>query len=288
MKITRIMALAFAMAAVSSVAMAQRAATNDMAKIIAEAKAEAEKAVAAGKGKVSAADILMNRPEALRMTGGFLDVPAEGTSIILIDSREKGGGACGQFKEVFEDLSKMNVVLEKTPVKDGDCPLNAVKARLAATGAAYALAVVECDKGAATLAVFPDDRVAIVNAALLKGGDDPLAIEVRVVKELWRGLGFVSGIGYAPFPNDVFQPAYSISELDALAYQVMQPLHFQKMYKEMERFGVKRSRHIPYRLAVFEGWAASPTNEYQRIVWDEVKAWQATNALKKASAPAAK
>ena len=47
-----------------------------------------------------------------------------------------------------------------------------------------------------------------------------------MVKELWRALGSVSGIGYAPFQNDVLQPVYSVAELDALVYQVMQPMHF--------------------------------------------------------------
>ena len=279
--------LSTALAIVAVAAFADEPKTNDMARIIAEARAEAEKAIAAGK-KVTAADILMNRPEALRKTGGFLDVPAQGTAVLLIDAREKAGGACDQFKEVFADLSKMSVVVEKTPAKDGECQFKAAKARREATKAAYTLLVVDCEKGQSAVAVFPEDRIAVVNAALLKGGNDPLAPEVRVVKELWRGLGFVSGIGYAPFQNDVLQPVYSVAELDALVYQVMQPLHFQKMYKGMERFGVKRGRHIPYRVAVLEGWAASPTNEYQKIVWNEVKAWQATNAMKKASVPMSK
>lgn len=231
---------------------------------------------------------LLNSPASLKKSGGWLDVPAQGTAVFLFDTRPGTAGACEQFKEVFGNITKMNVVLEKTQLNESECPVNTAKTKLSESGAAYILAVTECLKGGSPLAVFPDDRVVIVNAALLKDDvKDPLQPEIRVLKELWRGLGIVSGIGYAPYPNDVCQPAYSVAELDALEYQVMQPMHMQKMFKEMERFGVKRARRIPYRIAVVEGWAPAPTNEYQEIVYNEVKTL-ISNRVNKANAPAAK
>ncbi|MBR1921832.1 MAG: hypothetical protein IJ829_07530, partial [Kiritimatiellae bacterium] len=134
------------------------------------------------------------------------------------------------------------------------------------------VAVVE-DGALRGLTVCPEERVAVVNAArYADGGDDPLAAEVRVHKELWRALGFVAGIGYAPFANDVRQPVFSTRELDGLEYQVMQPMNFQKMYASLAKLGVTRGRRVPYRLAVQEGWAPPPTNDYQRAVWDDVRA----------------
>ena len=120
--------------------------------------------------------------------------------------------------------------------------------------------------------VMPEERIAIINAKRYLGGKEPLAPETRLIKEVWRALGFVGGVGYAPYQNDVLQPVYNLRELDALVYQVMQPMNFQKMYAQMAKFGVKRARHIPYRLAVMEGWAPQPTNEYQKAIWDEVRA----------------
>ena len=120
--------------------------------------------------------------------------------------------------------------------------------------------------------VMPEERIAIINAKRYLGGKEPLAPETRLIKEVWRALGFVGGVGYAPYQNDVLQPVYNLKELDALVYQVMQPMNFQKMYGQMAKFGVKRARHIPYKLAVMEGWAPQPTNEYQKAIWDEVRA----------------
>ena len=228
------------------------------------------KTAAAEKKKTTRAE-LEQRPEVQRKTGGFVDVEAKGTAVIVVDGRGKNGGAPGQFAEVFQRLSKYNVRTERIETKSVDDAADVANKLREKHDAGYAIAVVEDPKGRG-LAIFPEDRIAVVNATRYQGGSDPLAPETRIVKELWRALGFVSGIGYAPFKNDVFQPVFSQAELDALEYQVMQPLNFQKMYTILGHFNIKRSRHIPYRVAVMEGWAAPPTNDYQKAVWDQVKA----------------
>ena len=228
----------------------------------------AKKAEAAAKPKVTRAQI-ENRPEVLKKTGGFVDCPASGTAIVVVDARAKAGGAPDQFATVYRDLSKMLVTVEKTPLKAGSCPVTLAAERLAANKAVFAMVVIDEEKYSG-LTVVPEDRLVVVNAAKYKEGTDPVRREERVIKELWRGLGFVSGIGYAPFKNDVFQPVFTVPELDALEYQVMQPMNFQKMYGMMAKHGIKRARHIPYRLACMEGWAAQPTNEYQKAVWEQV------------------
>ena len=248
-----------------SVAACAEAKTSEIDVKVAEI---AKKAEAAAKPKMTRAEI-ENRPEVLKKTGGFVDSPAAGTAIVVVDARAKSGGAPDQFATVYRDLSKMLVTVEKTPLKEGTCPVTLAAERLAAHKAAFAMVVIDEEKYSG-LMVFPEDRLVVVNAAKYKEGTDPVRREERVIKELWRGLGFVSGIGYAPFKNDVFQPVYTIPELDALEYQVMQPMNFQKMYGMMAKYGIKRARHIPYRLACMEGWAAQPTNEYQKAIWEQV------------------
>ena len=210
-------------------------------------------------------------PKVLEKTGGFVDVAARGVSVWVVDARPKTGGAPDQFAEVFANLSKTNVQVEKTPLADGETPFGMISGRRAARNSMYALAVVEDDK-APGLTVFPEERVAVINAAKYQEGTDPVRREERVHKELWRALGFVSGVGYAPYRNDVLQPVYTVPELDALEYQVMQPMNFQKIFAAMQARGITRARHVPYRLAVKEGWASQPTNEYQKAIWDEVHA----------------
>lgn len=209
------------------------------------------------------------RPEVQRKTGGFIDAPAVGIGIVVIDARRKIGAAADQFAKVFGELSKMNVSVEKATVPDGKTIRAFCLERMQALSAVFALSVVD-DNVSAGVSIYPEERIAVVNADKYSEGIDPVRREERIVKELWRSLGFVSGIGYAPYPNDVFQPVYTVEELDALRWQVMQPMNFQKMYATTSKFGVKRARRIPYRLAVMEGWAPAPTNQYQQAIWDKI------------------
>ena len=207
---------------------------------------------------------------ALKKTGGFVDVEARGVSVAVLDGRQKPGGAAVQFADVFGSLSKTNVKVERAPLGAGTNVVDAVLSFLKAQNAVYAIVIVE-DAALRGLTVIPEDRVAIVNATRFKdGGTDVLKPEVRIHKEIWRALGFVAGIGYAPYTNDVLQPVFSVQALDGLEYQVMQPMNFQKMYSTLAKFGVTRNRRVPYRVAVQEGWAPQPTNDYQKAVWNEV------------------
>ena len=97
------------------------------------------------------------------------------------------------------------------------------------------------------LSIFPEERVGIVNADKLKGGDDPSAPEMRVMKETWRAIGFVGGLGFSPAENDIMQPLYSLKELDANRYPFIQPMNMARMQKMWKRFGVKKERRIPYQ-----------------------------------------
>lgn len=214
---------------------------------------------------------LENRPAVLKKTGGFLDVAAVGVSVVVVDTREKPGIAADRFAEVFGDLSKTNIKIDKSKLNANEKPYAKALAALKANNAAYVILIAESGD-CPGLCVMPEERIAVINAKRYLGGNDPVAPETRLIKEVWRALGFVGGIGYAPYKNDVLQPVYNLKELDALVYQVMQPMNFQKMYAQMAKFGVKRARHIPYKLAVMEGWAPQPTNEYQKAIWNEVRA----------------
>ena len=220
-------------------------------------------------GKYTLEQIKARDERVLKKTGGFIEVEAKGTSVIVLDTRKKPAGAPYQFADVFGSLSKTNVKVEKSPLKEGETAFDAGSALLLGGKVGYVLVVIE-DEKTRGLCVYPEERIAVVNAMRYKGGEDPLKPEVRVHKELWRALGFVTGLGYAQFQNDVLQPVFSVKELDGLFYQVMQPMNFQRMYSTLSKLGVTRSRRVPYRVAVQEGWAAQPTNDYQKAVWKEV------------------
>lgn len=223
-------------------------------------------------GKLTLEQVRERDERVLKKTGGFVEVPAKGVAVAVWDAREKPGGAAIQFADVFGSLSRINVKVERRPMADGAKAVDAAIAFRSAERAAYAVAIVD-DGALRGLTVMPEDGVALVNAARYReGAEDPVKAEVRIHKEVWRALGFVAGIGYAPYPNDVMQSISTVRELDALEYQVMQPMNFQRMYGALAKAGITRARRVPYRVAVREGWAAQPTNDYQRAVWNEVHA----------------
>ena len=128
------------------------------------------------------------------------------------------------------------------------------------------IVVVDDEAKLPALSVFPEERIGIVNADRLKGGKDPTAFEMRVSKQMWRAMGFIGGVGFSTQENDMMQPYYTLDELDANMHPYIQPMNMAKMYKMWKRFGVKKERRVPYVVALKEGWAPAPTNEYQKAI----------------------
>ncbi|MBQ9431144.1 MAG: hypothetical protein IJU44_06285 [Kiritimatiellae bacterium] len=206
----------------------------------------------------------------MKKTGGLLDVAPSGPEVLLVDTRTMPGTAAGQVAEVFGRAAKMRV--RATNVARSPDTALALAQKLLNDNRALMVLLVAEEKTAPALAVYPEERVAVVNADRLGEGVEAPAKEIRIIKELWRGLGMIGGAGYSAQDNCVMQPVFSLKELDETKFQVMQPINYPKMYKMFNKFGVKRSRRIPYRLAVREGWANAPTNDYQKAIWEEEKA----------------
>lgn len=203
----------------------------------------------------------------LRKTGGFAVQPAEGPSALFLDARARPRRTLEEVARVYRLAARLDASVEKSPCGARGALAFAL-ARMAEAKALFLVAVVE-DGELPALSVFPEERVGLVNASRLAGGADPSAAEERVAKEAWRAAAFVCGVGYSPQENDAMQPYYTLGELDACRHPFVQPMNMARMERMCARLGVRRARRVPYRLAVREGWAAPPTNAWQRAVWDE-------------------
>ena len=222
-------------------------------------------------GKYTVEQIKARDERVLKKTGGFIHLEAEGPQTLLVDARARPTATLDEVARVYKLATHLDAQVAKEARGDV-APLEFAKAKMSAAKPLMLVMVVDGGPGQPILSVFPEERVGIVNADKLKGGDDPSAPEMRVMKETWRAIGFVGGLGFSPAENDIMQPLYSLKELDANRYPFIQPMNMARMYKMWKRFGVKKERRIPYRVAVQEGWAAQPTNDYQRAVWEQVKA----------------
>ncbi|MBR0506639.1 MAG: hypothetical protein IJJ84_14665 [Kiritimatiellae bacterium] len=222
-------------------------------------------------GKFTVEQIKARDERVLKKTGGFIHLAAEGPQTLLVDARAKPTATLDEVARVYKLATHLDAQVAKEARGDVP-PLEFAKAKMSAAKPLMLVMVVDGGPGQPILSVFPEERVGIVNADKLKGGEDPSAPEMRVMKETWRAIGFVGGLGFSPAENDIMQPLYSLKELDANRYPFIQPMNMARMYKMWKRFGVKKERRIPYRVAVQEGWAAQPTNDYQKAVWEQVKA----------------
>lgn len=220
-------------------------------------------------GKYTLEQIKARDERVLKKTGGFIHQKAEGPQTLLVDARQKPTLTLDEVARVYKLATHLEALVAKE-TRNGANPLAFAKKMLDERKSLMLVAIIEGSEDLPALSVYPEERIGIINADKLKGGDDPSLPEMRVSKEVWRAIGFVGGLGFSPAENDIMQPIYNIKELDANRYPFIQPMNMARMQTMWKRFGVKKERRIPYRVAVQEGWAANPTNDYQKAVWKEV------------------
>lgn len=220
----------------------------------------------------------------MREFGGFVDVPPVGPAMIIADARSAADSAVpARVAGTVREMLKLGASCKVSPFNGGETPFaHAVSLRKAEKGL---LVILLCDgaKDEPALAVYPEERVAIVSAAAATAFAKGQDAEKRLVKEIWRGIGFICGAGYDQYAAGVMQPVSSPLELDMVQWQVVHPLSFERMNKFFAKYGVGRSRRYTYKRACEEGWAPPPTNDYQRAIFEAVK----TNKTDSVSSPAA-
>ena len=249
----------FAIMAVCSLAFAQDGSVLPRKKMVGEMQAE--------------------REEHLREIGGYLDFIPESPSVLIIDTRKTPNPVVPErVRSVMNGMFKLAATNIVVALGERECP--GTKGSELRKEGRHLLAIVisNCGKDKPALVVFPEERVAVVNedaAIQFAHGEEA---NIRLVKECWRGIGFITGAGYSQTEAGVMQPVGSPLELDTVEWQVIHPMALQQMNKFFKKYGAKRGRRTTYLRACEEGWAPAPTNDYQRAVWEAAKAAAATNA----------
>lgn len=288
--------LAIALAATALAAMAQdakpAAASTDGTSGAAQGEDETYYSIITGvpwtpKHKLTLEEYKERDQKVLRRAGGFIHFQAEGPRVLLLDARPKATLTLDEVARLWKLGTKLEADIAKEPSGDGEA-LEFAQGIMARRRPLMLVAVVE-DARLPALSVFPEERVGIVNATRLKGhSKDPAATEMRVMKEAWRAIGFIGGLGYSQVDNDVMQPWYTLAELDSTDNAYIQPMSMMGMQRMWDRFGVKKPHKVPYRTAIKQGWAQPPTNDLQKAVWDEVMAENAAATNAPAATPPAK
>lgn len=139
------------------------------------------------------------------------------------------------------------------------------------TNVALRINVVAKDDAPVLLAA-PEEGWAQINVKpLTVDNPDEIKLRKRVIKEMWRGFAYAFGVG---MPMDSFSV---MKQVDSLAALDECPVEFGpeaqlKIENVAKKRGLYFSRRVSYRVACKEGWAPAPTNDIQKVIWEEYHA----------------
>ena len=190
------------------------------------------------------------------------------------------------FVNTQSDLSKDEIAKVIATIKRGmaydiemldatfPSPLPTAK-DLTAKGLKVAIYVVSSDSLPSIL-VSPEENWSIVNVKKCKAGlsDDVLGkrlFALRCRGELMRGFAQSCGIWTSDYKDNILN-ACSPKELDSIKGDSLVADILQRCKAHLTRIGVTQERKVMYTRACTEGWAPSPTNEYQKAIWNKIHA----------------
>ena len=204
--------------------------------------------------------------EFIAKTGGMIDPPPGGKSLVLLDAREKDSSTLSNLLVAAE--MQLSISCEERDVKlaAADDPVKtAFGVRRDGAGAVVLFYERE---GCPVLTAYPEDAVVLVNLQPLQ---DPTynVYRKRLVKEFWRSVALaLGGYGNQMQLMSALQPAFSVKDLDEVRGVSLSPLQINAIQNAKGKLGIFGKRSVPYSRACREGWAPPPTNDVQRALYN--------------------
>ena len=119
--------------------------------------------------------------------------------------------------------------------------------------------------------IAPEARWALVNVARLKSEKEPF-FKARVKKELSRVGAMLCGGYKSSYPGNLTEPVLKAEDLDVRTTDALPVDVLGRFPSYLETYGLAPGMMLTYRNACEEGWAAAPTNDYQKAIWEEINA----------------
>ena len=199
-----------------------------------------------------------HREARIAADGGMLDRPVKG-KVIRVLLRTKDFSMADAVAEAANMSRILRVFVEVVEAEEQS------KNK---TGCLITLA--DMDK-APTLLAAPEDYWATVNVSRLKEGNPSAEVlKSRVIKEMWRAVGYALGAANASQYTCVMRPISCPADLDKEKVAVLTPQPMMAVSKTASQLGFARGGQATYRKACEEGWAPQPTNDVQKAIWEQV------------------
>lgn len=207
---------------------------------------------------------LAKRAEYIAKNGGLVSKPLDGKVIRIVNAQTKV--PVGIIEETRASIEKeVRLYVEIVPGKSEETYRPDEKAG--------AVVVLREAGSVPTLLIAPEDGWAEVNVSKLNAdGPKQDVLNARVQKELWRALGISLGASNSRYQPCLMRQINSLKDLDSNSLVVPSPEPFDSIRAAGLTRGVSECVRMTYRRACEEGWAAKPTNDVQKAVWESVHA----------------
>ena len=193
-------------------------------------------------------------------TGGFIEVPQKSKVIQIVND-----GGCDD--RLFANVKKLVETSFSFPVTS-----EAVAKEGARDSNSVARVTLVSKDGSPILLCAPDEGWAVVNVKpLLADNPNEFAFRQRVQKETMRAMAYALGCGNSSARPCLMSEAETLTQLDALP-KTYGPEPMAKTAHTARTRGAVARKFVSYRIACEQGWAAAPTNDVQKAIWDEVHA----------------
>ena len=225
----------------------------------------------AAPAKSSAKAPVRNAQERMmRMTGGKVVKPGTGKGAIAVINAQTNVADVILRRALRSVTRSLRVDIQ---VRKGELTGLPNRETVRKTGAQIAIFVVDDERSENRVLVAPEEMWAVVNvAALRKDGPDAGKLNERTGKELMRAFGWIAGAANSNMKGSVMGPMTNNEDLDNVLIGDYPLDLYQPTLRYLKAYGIEPYVEINYRRAVQEGWAPTPTNEYQKAIWEKVHA----------------
>lgn len=200
----------------------------------------------------------------LRNTGGKIVQPgSQQGSIVFYDAQStfKPEAIDKTIKELVREL-QYDIRREKIDAAPNN---KTVKDFLREKGTTFGIFLVDDKDDPNTLSIYPEQKYAVINAVAVGGKD------LRFQRELKRTFAFLCGASCSTYPASLLSAVIAPIDLDSFVNDDYSVDIIQRMNIYLKGYEVKPARTVTYAMAVQEGWAPQPTNEFQKAAWDRIR-----------------
>lgn len=201
-------------------------------------------------------------------TGGRIIIPgSQKGKLVYVNAQNRADRAwLENSAKDYMDLLRFQIEIKDAVIDNPD--FNTCRKFMMDNGLIIAVFLIDREDDGRTLAIYPEQGFSVVNIAQLGKGVKPKFFEMRVRKELHRGLAAICGAFGSQFEKSILAGTRTPEDLDQ-AFDDQIPFDaIQRFPPYLAKFGISPLQFTSYRQACREGWAPAPTNEYQKAVWD--------------------